>query len=325
MDLGLGEFWSLWSLWVLVALGPGRFGSWSLWVLPLPRRGPAGKGVRVRASLAARLCSIRGARRSPPLPPSCMADTLPDDVDEEDRHIFSPPSAPAFSPSSAFPPPPASQDLVLYMPDASAPMSLQNMPVPVPEYEDAQDPDDLVRRILGHDPWHRDAGQAGGRSTQGAGIDSRAAGQVSKIRGDLVPAFGSSEIRGDLVKAVPALGSSEIRGDAVPPLPDGSSSDTDSENCGFFYTSLSPGPNAFRIEHPRALNTHALNTPHAWNAHASQVAVARLGDRPRRQMPRAAGGPRRRCLSGRLVAAAAAAKQSVRPSSRAAAKQGTAR
>ena len=70
-----------------------------------------------------------------------MADVpLPDDVDEE--------------------------DLLLYMPDGSGPSAIV---VDSPDdNQDGQDPDDLVRHVLGHAPWHRDAAQAGRNSTLAA-------------------------------------------------------------------------------------------------------------------------------------------------------------
>ena len=44
-----------------------------------------------------------------------------------------------------------------YLPEGSA---MEVSPPPAAEYMDSQDPDELARRVLGHDPWHRDAAVA---------------------------------------------------------------------------------------------------------------------------------------------------------------------
>ena len=67
------------------------------------------------------------------------------------------------------------QDLVSYLPDGNV---VEVDCVGDVECEDSQDPDDLVRRVLGHDPWHRDAAQAGRRTCSLGG----AAGSVMGLR-----------------------------------------------------------------------------------------------------------------------------------------------
>lgn len=51
------------------------------------------------------------------------------------------------------------QDAISYMPEG-APILVDALPADG-DVADRQDADDLVRQVLGHDPWHRDAGQAG--------------------------------------------------------------------------------------------------------------------------------------------------------------------
>ena len=70
------------------------------------------------------------------------------------------------------------QDLVSYLPDGTV---VEVDCVGDVECEDSQDPDDLVRRVLGHDPWHRDAAQAGRRTCSlGGGCWERHGAQDSE-------------------------------------------------------------------------------------------------------------------------------------------------